>query len=78
MGIWLFIKTTNNLDLQRLSERSSFTVKFRIAKRHPSYWEDDIVYSPNKYRETEGIKVCKNFVQTRTTRLGRRPYKKIH
>ena len=34
--------------MQRLSEMSSFQAKFLIAKRHPSYWDDDIVYSPVK------------------------------
>ena len=31
-------------------------VKFRIPKCHASYLDEEIVYSPNKYRETEGIK----------------------
>ena len=40
--------------------------KFRIHKCHAALWEaDDVLYSPNKYRETEGIKENKrNFGKT--------------
>jgi hypothetical protein len=35
-------------------------VKFHIGKcRAPVMQDEDIVYSPNKYRETEGIKEIK-------------------
>ena len=37
---------------------SSVAVKLRHAKRRPSLWDDDMIYSPTKYRETEGTKVC--------------------
>lgn len=31
-------------------------MKFPIPKCHASYLDEEIVYSPNKYRETEGSK----------------------
>ena len=37
---------------------SRFKVQFPIPKCHASYMDEEIVYSPNKYRETEGIKDC--------------------
>ena len=36
----------------------SVRVKLPCAKRRPSLWDDDMIYSPTKYRETEGTKVC--------------------
>ena len=32
-------------------------VKFHSGKRRPSQWLEEMIYSPNKYRETEGTKV---------------------
>ena len=41
-----------------IPQGSRFTAKFRIPKCYaPQFVGEDIVYSPNKYRETEGIKV---------------------
>jgi hypothetical protein len=39
-----------------IPQGSSFYVKFVVAKCHASFMDEDIVYSPDKYRETEGIK----------------------
>nr|DAF05430.1 MAG TPA: hypothetical protein [Bacteriophage sp.] len=39
-------------------------MKFPIPKCHASYLDEEIVYSPNKYRETEGIQGCYDPVST--------------
>lgn len=53
-------RTTKTYGLYEDYEVCTLTVKLREGKcRAPGEPGEDIVYSPNKYRETEGIKEIK-------------------
>ena len=46
-------------------------MKFPIPKCHASYLDEEIVYSPNKYRETEGIQGRYDTKRTRPVCTGK-------